>query len=131
MADATGSFTVKSWDENTYSELGESSKLTKATITFALEGDLKAEATWDAVMYYRPDGTAVFTGFQQMTGTLEGRDGSFVVRADGDYADGEARTHWQVVDGSGTGALAGLTGSGESAAKTGPSGTYTLDYRLA
>jgi hypothetical protein len=131
MSDATGRFTVRNWDENTYSELGQNSKLTKVTVTFAFDGDLAGEATWDAVMYYRPDGTAVFTGFQQMTGTLDGHDGSFVVQADGEFVSGEARTRWQVVDGSGTGALAGLTGSGEAVATATPPGTYTLDYSLA
>ena len=130
MSDATGSFTVKSWDENTYSELGETSKLTKATVTFALEGGFAGDATWDAVMYYRPDGTAVFTGYQQMTGTLDGRDGGFVVRGDGEYAGGEAKTRWQVVEGSGTGALTGLSGTGEAVATATPPGTFTLDYTL-
>ena len=33
-----------------------------------------------------------FTGFQRMTGTLGGKKGSFVLRADGTFADGQART---------------------------------------
>jgi hypothetical protein len=35
-----------------------------------------------------------------------------------------------VIPGSGTGALAGLTGSGTSAATSEPPGTFTLDYEL-
>jgi hypothetical protein len=128
MARAAGSFSVKSWDESTYQELGENGKLTKATVAFALEGDLTAEATWDAVMCYRPDGTAVYTGMQQMTGQLAGREGSFVLQADGEFADGEARSRWQIVTGSATGALAGLTGTGSSVATASPAGTFTLDY---
>lgn len=131
MAHAAGNFTVKAWDENTYADLGDSRKLTKATVVFALDGDLAGEATWDAVMCYRPDGTAVYTGFQQMMGNLSGQEGAFVLRADGEFANGEARSHWQIVEGSGTGALAGLSGSGESVATASPSGTFTLDYSLA
>jgi sulfur carrier protein ThiS len=131
MPHATGSFSVKSWDESTYQELADNAKLTKATVAFALEGDLVAEATWDAVMCYRQDGTAVYTGMQQMKGQLDGRDGSFVLQADGEFADGEARSRWQVVPGSGTGGLAGLTGSGTSVATASPSGTFEFDYTLA
>jgi hypothetical protein len=130
MAHAAGTFTVASWDENTYQELNDDAKLTKATVTFAMAGDINGQATWDAVMCYRPDGTAVFTGFQRVEGHLGGAEGSFVVRADGDFAGGEARSHWEVVTGSGTGSLAGLTGSGSSAATATPPGTYAFDYDL-
>lgn len=130
MAHAAGTFTVRSWDENTYRELGGDAKLTKATVTFGLQGDITGEATWDSVMCYRPDGTAVYTGFQRVQGELAGMDGSFVVRADGEYADGKARSRWQVVEGSGTGGLAGLTGSGEAVAAATPPGSFTLDYDL-
>lgn len=130
MAHAAGTFTVRSWDENTYQELGGGAKLTKATVTFGLHGDITGEATWDSVMCYRPDGTAVYTGFQRVQGELAGVDGSFVVRADGEYADGKARSRWQVVEGSGTGGLAGLTGSGEAVAAATPPGSFTLDYDL-
>jgi Protein of unknown function (DUF3224) len=130
MAHAAGSFSVKSWDESTYQDLGEPSKLTRATVAFSLEGDLTAEATWDAVMYYRPDGTAVFTGMQHVTGQLAGHEGSFVLQADGEYIEGEARSRWQIVEGSGTGGLAGLTGTGSSVATASPPGTFTFDYNL-
>jgi hypothetical protein len=131
MGHATGTFSVKAWDESTYQELGDTAKLTKATVAFALEGDLTADATWDAVMCYRPDGTAVYTGMQQMKGQLAGREGSFVLQADGEFADGEARSHWEIVAGSGTGGLAGLTGSGDSVATKSPNGTFELDYAFA
>lgn len=130
MTQATGTFTVASWDENTYQDLGDGAKLTKATVTFGMDGDITGKGTWDALMCYRPDGTAVFTGLQRIEGQLGGVDGSFVVRADGEYADGEARSRWQVISGTGTGGLAGLTGSGESVATATPPGGFTLDYEL-
>src|ERR1019366_1157095 len=48
-----------------------------------------------------------------------GRSGSFVLLSTGAYADGEAKTSWQVVEGSGTGDLAGLRGQGSSVAASG------------
>jgi Protein of unknown function (DUF3224) len=130
MAQAAGTFTVKSWDESTYRELEGNGKLTKAAVGFAFEGDLTAEASWDAVMCYLPDGTAVFTGYQHTSGTLGGREGSFVLRGDGEFANGEARTTWAVVEGSGTGDLAGLTGAGSAVASATPPGTFTFEYDL-
>lgn len=130
MARAAGTFTVRSWDESTYQELGGDAKLTKATVTFGLHGDITGEATWDSLMCYRPDGTAVYTGIQRVQGELAGVEGGFVVVADGEYADGEARSRWRVIEGSGIGGLAGLTGSGEAVASATPPGSFTLDYDL-
>lgn len=130
MAQASGSFTVASWDENTYQELSDDGKLTKATVTFGLTGDLAGEATWDAVMCYRHDGTATYTGMQRVDGTLTGVGGSFVVQADGEFVNGEARSRWQVIAGSGTGGLSGLTGSGTAIATAEPPGQYILEYDL-
>jgi len=130
MAHAAGTFTVAAWDESTYQELDGDAKLTKATVRFAMEGDITGEATWDAVMCYRPDGTAVYTGIQRVTGQLGSIDGSFVVQADGEFAAGQARSRWQVIDGSATGGLAGLTGTGTAVATATPPGTFSLDYQL-
>jgi hypothetical protein len=130
MAHATGTFTVASWDESTYQDLGGGAKLNKATVTFGMEGDIAGEATWDALMCYRPDGTAVFTGIQRIEGQLAGVHGSFVVQADGEYADGEARSRWQVISGTGNGGLTGLTGTGESVATATPPGSFNFDYDL-
>ena len=130
MAEAKGSFTVSAWDENTYEELASGGKLTKAHVTFGFDGDLQAQGGWEAVMCYGPDGTASFTGFQRTTGKLGGREGSFVLRADGSFENGEARTSWEVVEGSATGELQGLRGTGSAVSNAAPGGTFTFDYEL-
>lgn len=128
---AEGTFTVQSWDESTYQELGGAAKLSKARMTFGYSGELQAEGTSDTLMCYADDGTAVYTGLDRMVGELAGRSGSFVLLSRGAYADGTARTAWQVVDGSGTGELAGLRGTGSAVAASGPGGTFSLDCELA
>ena len=131
-AHAEGEFTVKGWEENDLRDLGGGTKLTKATMTFAFEGEIAAEGVAETVMFYRSDGTAVYTGLQRMTGQVGGRDGTFVVLADGTFEGGTATTRWQVIAGSGTGDLTGLTGSGEAVAASGnPGGTCAFDYDLA
>jgi uncharacterized protein DUF3224 len=130
MAHAAGTFTVAAWDESTYRELETPAKLTKATVTFGLAGDIIGEATWDAVMCYRSDGTAVYTGLQRVEGRLAGAAGSFVMRADGEFVDGEARSRWAVIEGSGTGGLAGIKGTGTAVATATPPGSFSFDYDL-
>lgn len=129
-AQARGTFTVASWEENTYQELGGKQKLAKARMGFRLAGDLEGDLVCDTFMYYREDGTAEYTGIQHFTGTLAGREGTCVMVADGTYDGTQARSAWRVIPGSGTGALAGLSGTGESAATASPPGTYQLGYEL-
>jgi Protein of unknown function (DUF3224) len=129
-ARAEGTFTVTSWEEDTYQELDGKAKLTRATVSYRLTGDIDADATWAAVMFYREDGTAEYTGLQHVTGQIAGQQGTCVMVADGSYSGGEARGTWRVIPGSGTGALAGLRGSGTSVATSEPPGTFTLDYEL-
>ena len=78
-ARAEGTFTVASWSEDTYSELDGKGKLTKATVGYRLNGGIEGDATWEAVMFYRADGTAsgawrVIPG--SGTGGLTGLSGS-------------------------------------------------------
>jgi Protein of unknown function (DUF3224) len=127
---AKGTFTVLGWDETTYAELDEKGKLTKARMTFDFAGDVQGQGVSETLMCYRQDGTAVFTGLQQMVGQVGGRSGSYVLLADGSYDGAEARTAWKVVDGSGTGELAGLRGSGSAEATSSPPGTFSFDYEL-
>lgn len=129
-AQATGTFTVTSWDENTYAELGGGAKLTRAQVTFGLSGDLDGAGRWEALMCYAEDGTATFTGLQHTTGKLGGREGGFVLRADGTFSDGQARTNWEVIPGSATGELRGLRGSGQAISASAPGGSFMLEYSL-
>jgi len=125
---ATGTFTVTAWQEDTHTELGGKAKITKAQMGFRLAGDLAGDLVSDTVMYYREDGTAEYTGLQRFSGEIGGRSGTCVMVADGGYDGGVARSAWRVIPGSGTGGLAGLTGSGSSEASAEPPGSYTLDY---
>ena len=131
-AHAEGTFTVASWEEDTFQDLaGQEEKLTKARMGFQLSGDLAGDLVSDTLMYYREDGTAEYTGLQRFTGQIAGQSGTCVMIADGGYNGGEARSTWRIIPGSGSGDLAGLEGSGTSVAAAGqPGGTYSLDYKL-
>jgi Protein of unknown function (DUF3224) len=127
---AEGTFDVTSWDENPYEEIGGGAKLTRASIGQKLSGDLEATGTSEVLMYYRPDGTATFTGYQRVVGRIGDRSGSFVLQSTGAFDGNEARTAWSVVPGSATDGLEGLRGEGVAVAPPGMRGTFTLDYDL-
>ncbi len=107
-------FTITSWDEQPYRELPDGSKFTRADVVLTGTGDGLDAATFEALMYYRPDGTSSYTTLTRIVGELAGRSGSFVLRGDGTFDGTAARGESTVVTGSGTGGLAGITGSAQS-----------------
>jgi hypothetical protein len=125
---ATGSFTIKNWDEQPFAEVEGAPKLTQARVTTTYTGDLDGEGTSTLVMAY--DGAdASYAGYERVVGSLGGRSGSFVLRLAGGFEQGAARTDWTVVEGSGTGELAGLRGEGGYVAKQGePEVAYELRW---
>lgn len=125
---ATGSFKIASWDEGPYAERQDAPKLTAATVTASYTGDIEGEGTSRSVMAYVNG--AEYHGYERIVGSLGGRSGSFVLRAEGTFQDGVARTRWTVVPGSGTGELAGLRGEGGYDATDQSEVRYTLSYRF-
>jgi hypothetical protein len=108
---ATGTFKIAGWDEQPWAEAEGAPKLTHASVTATYRGDLEGEGTAGLLMLYH--GTdASYGGYERITGTLGGRPGSFVLRLEGGFEQGAARTTWTVAEGTGTGELAGLRGQG-------------------
>ena len=105
---------IESWDEKPYQKLGDGGKLTRADVLLSGPDDGLTSATFEALMYYRADGTSAYVTLMHITGTLDGRPGSFVLQGHGTYDGTTARAQSQVVPGSGTGELAGLNGTAES-----------------
>jgi hypothetical protein len=130
MTRAKGTFQIKQWDEDTYQELDGGGKLTLASVRYALDGDIQGEGEVRWLMAYRADGSAHYTGIQHLTGSVGGREGGVVLRTTGDFDGAVAAGTWEIVPGSGTGGLAGITGSGTSRAPSGETPTYELDYQL-
>ena len=131
MTKATGSFELASWDEETYEEMGDGRKLTRASVTQRFTGDVAGEGEVEWLMCYASDGTAHFVGLQSVRGDILGRKGSFVLETRGDFNGQLATWEAAVVPGSATGDLAGLVGSGTFGAPHGPMATFDLDYKFA
>jgi uncharacterized protein DUF3224 len=131
MQSAKGVFEFNRWEESSYSENEGAPKLTQARVSNDFSGDITGSSDLVYVMTYLTTDTGTFVGYEQVTCTLADRDGSFVLRHDGTFGDGSVRAALSVVAGSGTGALAGLTGEGEYVATHGQKQSpYTLRWSI-
>jgi len=131
MQNAKGVFEFNRWEESSFSENEGSPKLTQARVSNDFHGDIKGSSDLVYVMTYLTDEVGTFVGYEQVTGSLADRDGSFVLRHDGTFGDGSVRSALNVVTGSGTGALAGLSGEGEYIATHGQKQSpYSLRWRI-
>ena len=82
------------------------------------------------VMTFLDSGVASFTGFEKVEGSLGGRTGSFVLRHTGYYDGEKATAEYEVVPGSGTDELVGLSGAGGFSAGHAEEHDITLDYEV-
>ena len=130
MAHVDGSFELKSWQEDEWEAFEGAARVTRADVTQQFDGGLTGDGAAQWLMTYRPDGTARFVGLQQVRGALDALEGAFVLETAGEFDGGVAKWTASVVDGSGTGALEGLTGSGSFEAPHGSTATFSLEYEL-
>ncbi|MFZ5847364.1 MAG: DUF3224 domain-containing protein [Actinomycetota bacterium] len=116
-------FQVSSWSETTLVDIdgtgtrhGEvytpTRGMSRVEAGYTYTGDLVGSSTMAYLLAYHP-GSAPAFGLEHVTGSLEGREGSFVLRHVGEH-DAEAVTvRVEVLPGMGTGELAGLRGEGQ------------------
>jgi uncharacterized protein DUF3224 len=131
MKNAEGLFEFTRWEEATFSEPDAAPKLTQARVSNDFHGDIEGSSDLVYVMTYISDDMGTFVGYEQVRCTLADREGTFVLRHDGTFADGSVRAALNIVAGSGTGALAGISGEGEYVATHGQKQSpYTLRWRI-
>jgi uncharacterized protein DUF3224 len=125
---ATGTLSIKAWDEQPYAEAEGAPKLTNAKVTALYSGGLEGEGISQSVMVYPNESTATYFGYERFVGTLDGQQGTFVVRTTGSWEAGVAHTTFEVVPGTATGDLRGLQGHGGADATSDPNVPYWLEY---
>lgn len=108
---AKGTFEVQFTGEPPYSD-ADGVSLARATIAKQFAGDLTGDAT---VQFLGARGTVAGSGayvaLERVTGTLGGRRGSFALYHAGWMRGGQQELAVRVVPDSGTGELAGLSGT--------------------
>ena len=127
---ATGEFDVQMVPQATgYG--AEGSTLGRMTIDKQFHGDLEATSKGEmlsAVTKFKD--SAGYVAIEQVTGTLHGRRGSFVLQHTGTMTRGTPSLKISVVPDSGTGDLDGLSGTVMINIVDGKH-SYTFDYTLA
>lgn len=132
-AQTTGRISYANWEEHPVGSAGPGPRLAHAAVTNDFAGGIEAAGTTcEYSIVYTSDKTGTFTGLELLTGRLDGREGSFVLEERGEFAaDGTVRCTFEVVPGSATGELAGLSGSGSFVYSPGePSFPYDFAYVL-
>jgi hypothetical protein len=114
MTKLTTKLEIKSWDEQPYRQFDDGRKFTKADVTLVGTGDGVESGSFEAIMFYRGDGTTEYVTVMQLSGSFGGASGDFVLRGNGSFDGTSARGEMEIVPGSGTGGLAGITGSATS-----------------
>jgi hypothetical protein len=118
-------FEIDDWNEVPYDEPGEGPKLTRITIKKTYRGQLNGSGVAEVLTAQGAAG-AGYVASERVIGTLDGRDGSFVIQHGG-LADGEDQsTFGTIVPHSGTGELAGISGRATEASQ----GVLTLVYSI-
>jgi hypothetical protein len=130
MPKATGSFNILSGGEDGYEERDGGGKLAHAWGDQKFSGDISGDGNVHWLISYASDKTARLVGLQRIDGSVDGRTGSFVIEAQADHTGKSSKGSWSIVEGSGTGDLAGITGTGTFDAPGGPAASYELDYEI-
>lgn len=133
MTTATGKLELSNWEETPFSQVENGPKMSGVSSDSAYTGDISGTGKLRYTIQYGAGdgGTGRFTGFEQVTGSLGGRTGSFVLRHEGTFeSDGTVNYAITVVPNTGTGDLTGLHGEGTVVAKTDGDAPYTLAYEI-
>ena len=136
MTTTTVTITGKSWDEERVGEVEGAHAVARATFTTEWQGEISGTSTcWLLISYVDGDPdkpetlVGPYAGYELVEATIGDRSGTFVLAATGDHRGGVAKTALTIVDGSGTGDLAGIRGSGSYAADA-MEYSMELDYEV-
>lgn len=110
MTTTTGRFDLTSWVEDAYNDT-DGARLVKVRNTKTFEGGISGTSSTELLQAIAGDGGAAYVGMERVAGEIDGRTGTFVLRHSASMtADGGGDMRVDVVPGTATGDLAGLTG---------------------
>ncbi len=109
---AKGTFEVNIQPMESYAQGKEGVTLGRMSIDKTFLGELSATSQGEMLTVMTDvEGSAGYVAIEQVSGTLLGRTGSFVVQHFGIMSQGENRLVLEVAPDSGTGDLAGISGA--------------------
>jgi len=133
---AQATYSVQKWKEDNWRVISPESKMTKASVEYALKGAIECAEAVEYLMFYKyfdskdpHKSSAQYVGLMNLMGKLDGKSGSFAVEDEGRFESGEAVSKLRILEGSGTGELKGIRGTGNY--RAGPGGSsFELDYHF-
>jgi hypothetical protein len=128
MTRAEGTFELEFRPEEPYDDR-DGIELARVHISKTFDGDLVGTSETD-IITVTTSHPAAYAGIERFEGTLQGREGGFVLQHNAGAVGGVPWMTWKIVESSGTGELAGIRGEGEIT--IGPDGehSYLLDYQI-
>jgi hypothetical protein len=130
MPQVTGPFEVTILPQKPDNPPAEAAKLGRMSIDKQFHGDLEAESKGEMLaLMAESKGSGGYVAMERVTGVLQGRSGSFALQHSASMTRGVPQLSVTVVPDSGTGDLAGLTGTMHIRIESGKH-FYDFDYSL-
>lgn len=125
---AKGPFEVKLNQLDTY-DSGDPA-FQRRSLDKHFRGDLQATSRGEMLSYGNPANSGGYVAIERVSGTLQGRSGSFALMHDATMTRGVPRMNIIVVPGSGSGELESLEGRMTIHIAPGGAHTYDFEYTL-
>jgi len=116
---AKGTYKVEKWNENEFEQISSEMKMTKASVEYSMSGDINGKSVVEYLMFYKyfnaadpHKSSANYIGFMRFIGTVQGKEGSFVIEDHGTFENGKASSTLQIIAGSGLDDLKSIQGTG-------------------
>src|SRR4029077_20794293 len=93
-------FAIASWDETSFEDGDDATKLTEALVAKRYDGDIKGTSTTKWLRAHGPAKRALFVGVDHISGTHSGKKGRVVLLHGGEYCDGLATAELRVASGT-------------------------------
>jgi Protein of unknown function (DUF3224) len=128
---ASGAFDVKVTPQKPDTQIARTANLGRLTIDKQFHGDLEASAKGEMLAAQSEvKGSAAYVALERVTGKLRGRAGSFVLQHSATMTRGAPESTITVVPDSGTGELAGLSGSMRVQVAADGSHSYQFEFTI-
>jgi hypothetical protein len=108
---AKGTFEVKATPLPAAGQGDAAASIGRASLEKQFHGDLEATSAAEMLSWGTGVGSGAYVAIERVSGTLQGRTGTFVMQHSGTMERGVPRLSVTVVPDSGTGQLAGLAGT--------------------
>lgn len=135
MPESRSVFTVTGWDEEPYLDREAGPRLARTTVKKVFSGDLEGSSEAELLMCQSDandiNAGAGYVASEQFEGAFLGKKGSFVMQHGGLVSgEGTERTFGNIVPGSGTEQLTGLSGTVEISVDADGTHRIAIQYEL-